>query len=199
MAFGIQNTAKGIQNPNSSNKNCNPIPGIHGKESRMQDRFAFTYMSRQLSDFILQLFAFSSFPDTLSFVLSITKQPRLGTNILPKNESHFLCQWGRFQETIKAIESNSILGLCHGVFKDRFMLRYILQHFFPPKWQVRCVYERHDKQKIWKRERKKERKRDQSSLQVLLTGLWDLEDILNLHKLKLETCNLNEIFGGPLG
>ena len=51
---------------------------------------------------------------------------------------------------------------------------------------------------------KREKKRKESVESAgfadwFVAGLWDLEDILNLHQLKLETCNLNEIFGLPLG
>ena len=38
--------------------------------------------------------------------------------------------------------NNSILGLCKGVFTDRFIFRHILGHFFPRKWNLRHVYER---------------------------------------------------------
>ena len=34
-----------------------------------------------------------------------------------------------------------ILGLCHGVFTDRFIFRHILGQFFPRKWNLRHVYE----------------------------------------------------------
>ena len=37
--------------------------------------------------------------------------------------------------------SSSILGLCHGVFTDRFSFRHILGHFFPRKWNFHHVYE----------------------------------------------------------
>ena len=33
------------------------------------------------------------------------------------------------------------IGLCHGVvFTDRFIFRYILENFSPPKWTFRSVY-----------------------------------------------------------
>ena len=35
-----------------------------------------------------------------------------------------------------------ILGLCHGVFTDRFIFRRILGKFFPRKWNLRHVYKR---------------------------------------------------------
>ena len=35
-----------------------------------------------------------------------------------------------------------ILGLCHGVYTDRFIFRHILWHFFQRKWNVHHVYER---------------------------------------------------------
>ena len=34
-----------------------------------------------------------------------------------------------------------MLGLCHGVFTDRFILRHILELFFPQKWNLRSLYE----------------------------------------------------------
>ena len=37
--------------------------------------------------------------------------------------------------------ASPILLLCHGVFTDRFILRRILEHFFPRKWNLRSVYE----------------------------------------------------------
>ena len=35
-----------------------------------------------------------------------------------------------------------ILGLCHGVFTDRFIFRHILEHSLPRKWNLRHVYKR---------------------------------------------------------
>ena len=34
-----------------------------------------------------------------------------------------------------------MLGLCHGVFTDRFIVRHILELFFPQKWNLRSLYE----------------------------------------------------------
>ena len=34
-----------------------------------------------------------------------------------------------------------MLGLYHGVFTDRFILRHILELFFPQKWNLRSLYE----------------------------------------------------------
>ena len=38
--------------------------------------------------------------------------------------------------------ANPILGLCHGVFTDQFIFRYILEYFFRRKQNLHHVYER---------------------------------------------------------
>ena len=38
-------------------------------------------------------------------------------------------------------QATPILGLCHGVFTDRFILRYILEHFFTRKLKVHSLKE----------------------------------------------------------
>ena len=74
-----------------------------------------------------------------------------------------------------------ILGLCYGVFTDRFSFRCILQHFLPQKWKFRSVHEcviniRGDEGKpnVIKRS-----KMPFLGVLVLITCLWNLKDILN--------------------
>ena len=42
----------------------------------------------------------------------------------------------------KTERATPILGLSHGVFTDRSIFRYNLEHFSPRKWELRSVHER---------------------------------------------------------
>ena len=59
LAYGIRNIAQKIRNPtsdwnlSSTDKDRNPVPGIHGMESRIQDCPGFRYMGR---DFVCSSF-----------------------------------------------------------------------------------------------------------------------------------------------
>ena len=78
--------------------------------------------------------------------------------------------------------NNSILGLCKGVFTDRFIFRHILGHLFTRKWNPRHVYERVRRILRYQKGKRNVIKRQKLSflgLQVLSTALWDLKDILN--------------------
>ena len=62
---------------------------------------------------------------------------------------YFLCytlfriqQWKWQKSAYRQERTTPILGLCHGVFSDCFISRYILEHFLPTKWTLRSVYER---------------------------------------------------------
>ena len=50
LGFGTRNTAQGIQNPNSTDKDWNPVPlmeaGIHDLESRILDCGEFPFLRR---------------------------------------------------------------------------------------------------------------------------------------------------------
>ena len=72
-----------------------------------------------------------------------------------------------------------ILGLCHGVFTDQFSFRHILGHFFPRKQNLHHVYERIRSKKYQKGKLNvnKRHKIAFLGLQVLLTGLWNFNDI----------------------
>ena len=77
-----------------------------------------------------------------------------------------------------------MLGLCHGVFTDRFIFRHILGQFFSRKWNLRHNYERIRSAKYQKGKRNviKRQKWSFLGLYVLLTGLWEFKGILNSHE-----------------
>ena len=87
-----------------------------------------------------------------------------------------------------------ILGLCHGVFTDRFIFRHILGHLFPRNWNLRHVYKRIQgiRYQRGKRNVIKRQKLSFLVLWILLTGLWDFTDILNSRQI----CSKNKLVCG---
>ena len=81
----------------------------------------------------------------------------------------------------KPERATPILGLCHCVFTDQFIFRHILGHFSPRKWNLHHVYERIRSIRYQKGKNNvlKRQKLSFLGLYILLTGLWDLKDILN--------------------
>ena len=89
-----------------------------------------------------------------------------------------------FPEAHNPESATFILGLCHGVFTDRFSFRCILQHFLPRKRKLLSVHElviniRGDKGKP---NVIKGSKMPFLGVLVLMTCFWDLKDILNSHQ-----------------
>ena len=74
--------------------------------------------------------------------------------------------------------ANPILGLCHGVFTDRFIFRHILRQFFPRKWNLLHVHERIRSIRYQRGKRNviKRQKLSFLGLYVFLTALCDFKD-----------------------
>ena len=52
------------------------------------------------------------------------------------------CDFAFMQVAHNAERASPLLGLCHGLFTDQFIFRYILEPFYPRKCKLRSVPER---------------------------------------------------------